>query len=68
MTGGKYYRADSTETLKHIYAEIDQLEKTEIEVKKYVRRHELFWAFAAAGLALLLVEVTLGNTIWRRLP
>ncbi len=67
-TGGKYYRADSTETLKRIYAEIDQLEKTEVEVKKFVRRTELFWAVATAALALLLAEVVLANTVWRRLP
>jgi Ca-activated chloride channel family protein len=67
-TGGKYYRADSTDTLRRIYAEIDQLEKTEVEVKKFVRRYELFWAVAATALALLLVEVALAHTIWRRLP
>ncbi len=67
-TGGRYYRADSTETLKRIYTEIDQLEKTEIEMKKYVRRTELFWIFASAGLALLLIEAVLANTVWRRLP
>jgi Ca-activated chloride channel homolog len=67
-TGGKYYRADSTDTLRRVYAEIDQLEKTEVAVKKYLRRHERFWIPAAIGLALLLVEVVLANTVWRRLP
>jgi len=41
-TGGKYYRADKTETLRSIYDEIDRLEKTEVEVKKYQRYQELF--------------------------
>ena len=67
-TGGKYYRADSTDTLRKIYAEIDQLEKTEVEVKKFVRRYELFWLVASAAFALLLAEVLLAHTIWRRLP
>jgi Ca-activated chloride channel homolog len=67
-TGGKYYRADSSETLRRVYAEIDQLEKTEVALKKYVRRHERFWIPAAIGLVLLLIEVVLANTIWRRLP
>jgi len=67
-TGGKYYRADSTDTLKKIYAEIDQFEKSEAVVKKFVRREELFRWAAVPGLLLLLIEVTLANTIWRRLP
>jgi len=67
-TGGKYYRADSTATLQKIYDEIDQLEKTEAEVKKYVRVEELFpWA-VVPGLFLLLLEILLNHTVWRRLP
>jgi Ca-activated chloride channel homolog len=66
-TGGKYYRADSTDTLRKIYAEIDQFEKSEAVVKKFVRREEMFRWAAVPGLLLLLIEVTLANTIWRRL-
>ncbi len=67
-TGGKYYRADSTDTLRKIYEEIDQFEKTEAVVKKFVRRQELFHIPASLGLLALLIEVLLANTIWRRLP
>jgi Ca-activated chloride channel family protein len=67
-TGGKYFRADSTDTLRKIYAEIDQFEKSEAVVKKFVRRTELFHWFAVPGALLLLLEVLLANTIWRRLP
>lgn len=67
-TGGKYYRADSTDTLRKVYDEIDQFEKTEAVVKKFVRREELFHWVALPGLLLLLIEVLLANTIWRRLP
>ena len=68
MTGGKYYRADKTETLRNIYAEIDRLEKTEVEVRKFQEYEELFkWAILA-GVALLLVEILLAHTIWRKLP
>ena len=67
-TGGKYYRADSSETLRAIYDEIDKLEKTEVEAKKYVRIDEWFPWLVLPGLSLLLVEVILGHTIWRRLP
>jgi Ca-activated chloride channel homolog len=67
-TRGKYYRADSSETLKAIYDEIDKLETTEREMKRYVRVEELFpWA-VIPGFALLLLEILLSHTIWRRLP
>jgi Ca-activated chloride channel family protein len=67
-TGGKYYRADSSETLNSIYADIDRLEKTDIEVKKYTQFDELYpWA-VLPGMFFLLLEVILSHTIWRKLP
>jgi Ca-activated chloride channel family protein len=68
MTGGKYYRADSADTMRSIYAQIDSYEKTEVEVKKYQHFDELFRPVALAGLALLLLEMVLGQTVWRKLP
>jgi len=68
MTGGKYYRADNAERFRQIYAEIDQLEKTEADVKKFAQHRELFPWVLSLGLALLLVEVALGETVLRRLP
>ena len=68
VTGGKYFRADSTDTLRSIYAAIDQMEKTEVEVKKYVQYQELFPWIVAGGLGLLLLEIILNHTLWRRLP
>ena len=67
-TGGKYYRADNAEKFRQIYAEIDKLEKTDATVKKYTQFDELFPWFVAGGLALLLLELGLGQTILRRLP
>ncbi len=67
-TGGRYYRADSTETLRRIYDDIDKLEKTEVEVKKYVQIQELFPWVVIPGALLLLAEIVLGQTLWRRLP
>ena len=67
-TGGKYYRADNTEKFKAIYAEIDQLEKTAVTIKRYAHYDELFaWALVP-GLLLLLAEIILSQTIWRKLP
>ena len=67
-TGGKYYRADNAGTLRAIYADIDRLEKTEVEVKKFQRYRELFPWVILPGLVLLLLEVILGHTVWRKLP
>jgi Ca-activated chloride channel family protein len=67
-TGGKYFRADSTDTLRKIYDEIDKLEKTEAEVKRYVQIQELFPWVVVPGFALLLLEIALSHTVWRRLP
>jgi Ca-activated chloride channel homolog len=68
MTGGNYYRADNAERFRQIYAEIDKLEKTEAVINKFAQFDELFPWLVSLGLALLLVEVALGQTIFRRLP
>ena len=67
-TGGKYFRADNTETLRRIFTEIDQLEKSTVEVKKFQRYREFAHWPVAFGLALLLMEIALANTLWRKLP
>ncbi len=67
-TGGKYFRADNTQTLKKIYSEIDRLEKNEVEMKKFLQYDELFPAVIGFALALLLSEIVLGQTVWRKLP
>jgi len=68
MTGGRYYRADNADKFQEIYDEIDKLEKTEAVINKYTEYKELFPWFVAAGLALLLIELVLGQTAFRRLP
>jgi Ca-activated chloride channel family protein len=67
-TGGKYYRADNAEKFRQIYAEIDKLEKTEATINKYTEFKELFPWLVAGGLALLLLEIVLAQTVFRRLP
>ena len=68
MTGGKYFRATSEESLERIYAEIDKLEKTEIEVTSLKRYSEEFHFFAFLGLIFLLLEITLRYTLFRTIP
>ena len=67
-TGGKYYRADNAKKFQEIYADIDKLEKTEATINKYTQFKELCAGFIAAGAALLLLEVILSQTAFRRLP
>lgn len=67
-TSGKYYRADNSERFQAIYAEIDKLEKTETEIKKYAHHRELFAWAVGPGLGILLLEILLRNTTLRRLP
>jgi Ca-activated chloride channel family protein len=68
MTGAKYYRADNAEKFQSIYAEIDKLEKSEAEIRKYTQFEELFPWLVSPGLGLILVEIVLRNTLLRRLP
>ncbi len=68
MTGGEYFRADDRERLDQIFKNIDQMEKTKIEVKEYTRYSELFYYFALAALTLLLVELVLAHTKFRKIP
>ncbi len=67
-TGGKYYNAASTDALKEVYEEIDALEKTEIISERFYRWDEKFQGWALAALGLLVAEVLLGQTLFRRLP
>jgi Ca-activated chloride channel family protein len=65
VTGGKYFRATDTDTLRRVYAEINKMEKTPFEVKKHVVFEERYHAWLLAGLLLLLLEFLLGNRRWR---
>ncbi|HTV42536.1 MAG TPA: VWA domain-containing protein [Candidatus Sulfotelmatobacter sp.] len=68
MTGGQFYRGDSSERLGSIYNEIDKMEKTESVLNKYTQYRELFAWFIASGAGLLLLEIVLAQTVFRRLP
>ena len=68
MTGGKYFRATDNRKLKAIYKEIDQMERSKIEVTAYKRYSELFYGWVGGGLLVLLLEVGLGATVLRKIP
>ncbi|WP_456440347.1 vWA domain-containing protein [Caldithrix abyssi] len=68
ITGGKYFRATDTEKLREIYKKIGEMEKTKIEVKEYTRYEEFFVYFLTFGLLLLVLELVLGNTYFKKIP
>lgn len=68
LTGGHYFRATDRESLEGVYAEIDALETTEIQVDHFTQYGEEFPLVLAAGLLLLLTEAGLARTALRKLP
>lgn len=67
-TGGRYFRARDKEGLQQIYAQIDQLEKSKIDVTSYKKYQELFLPFVLAALGFLLLEMVLRYTVFRKIP
>lgn len=67
-TGGQYFRAEDESALEQIYAQIDELETTEITMESYTEVDERFAWFVVPALVLLLVEVLLLGTRLRTLP
>lgn len=67
-TDGDFYRATNTKELQQIYKEIDQLEKSKLNVKKFSKRYEAYQPFAIAAVVALLLELLLRITVFRRIP
>jgi Ca-activated chloride channel family protein len=65
-TGGKYYRAKDNNSLSKVYKDIDQLEKTKIEINSFKRYAELFFPYALFGLMCLFLEIIFRFTVFRR--
>lgn len=65
VTGGKYFRATNNKKLAEIYNEINKLEKTEIEEKKYYNYEEKYRPLVLLAGLLLLLELILRNTMFR---
>lgn len=68
MTNGKYFRADNNKKLEEIYQEIDQLEKSKIDVTEFQKKNEEFLPLALLALVLLALEVLFRNTVFRSVP
>ncbi len=64
-TGGLYFRATDNQSLEKIYAEINKLEKTEIEEFKYYNYEEKYRLLVLIALGLVFLEWLLKNTLYR---
>jgi Ca-activated chloride channel family protein len=67
-TDGDFYRATNNKELQNIYKEIDKLEKSKLSVKTYSKKYEAYQPFAIAAVLLLLLEILLRITLFRKLP
>ena len=68
ITGGAYFSADSEESLREIYSEIDKLEKSGYESLSYKNYREAYIPFAVAGFVFLYLSLVLSATFFRRIP
>ena len=68
LTGGQYFRATDNDKLKQIYQEIDQLEKSKIEVKHFSKKDEKYFVFGLIGMCLLIAQAVLRYTLLRKIP
>ena len=64
-TGGQYFRATDNNSLKQIYEQIDQLEKTKLRVREYAKHTDTFAPFLIAALLCLLAEILLRYFVLR---
>ena len=68
ITGGRYFRATNAEALDSIYHQIDRLERTEVEVRRWVDYTPRYLPFLLLAILLLAAEWTLRASRWGRLP
>ena len=68
LTGGRFFRAEDASTLADIYRDIDKLEKSKLEEKRFENFTERYRPFASLGILLLLLASISDHTWLRRLP
>jgi len=67
-TGGLYFRATNNKALKEIYQEIDQMEKSKMQVQEYSKKYEGYASFAMIALSFFLLELLLRYTLLKNIP
>jgi len=68
LTGGKYFRATNNQKLREIYQEIDQMEKSRIDVKEIITKTEEYQKFLWLAIGLFLAEILLRLTLFKQNP
>ena len=68
VTGGKYFRATSNNVLSEVFKEIDQLEKTHMDVQRFTHTRDHYEPWALLLLGLLLLSLLLDYTLLRHIP
>ena len=68
IAGGQFFRATDTKSLEQIYSDIDKMEKSTVAVKKYQQYRDLFPLCIMSGAGLLVAQLLLSQTIWKKLP
>ncbi len=67
-TDGKYFRATNNQKLVEIYKEIDQMEKSRIDVREYSKKEEEYLAYGLGAVILMLFEIIIRKTVLRNIP
>jgi Ca-activated chloride channel family protein len=67
-TGGRYFRARDKEGLRSTYRQIDEMEKSKVEIKAFKQYQERFLPFMLAALAFLFIEILLRFTVFKKFP
>ncbi|GAB4430450.1 MAG: VWA domain-containing protein [Anaerolineae bacterium] len=68
ITGGLYFRAEDGEGLQEIYDTINELERSQVEVRTFTRYRELAVWFILPAALILALEILLRRTIFRTIP
>lgn len=67
-TGGKFYRAEKTNNLSSVFADINSLEKSKIDINRFTKYHELYPNILFVALIALSLSLLLSRTWLRRVP
>lgn len=68
ITDGRYFRATNNEKLREIYVEIDQMEKSKVDVKEYSKKQEEYMKLGLLATMLFLSEILLRYLVFRNIP
>ncbi len=68
QTGGKYYRAQSEESLGETFRDIDQLETSELKAKQQENKKELFHFLLTIGIILMVISIFVEELLFPRIP